>query len=56
MFNQYLLNLIEQKKEYKKLMEAVGETPLKKSIEYVLKKINADIDKITQLNQIEYII
>lgn len=55
MFNQYLLILIGQKKEYEKLMEAVGETPLKKSIEYVLKNINADIDKITQLNQIEYI-
>ncbi len=53
MFNQYLLTLIGQKEEYKKLKKEVNITPLGKSIEGIIKKINDDIDKITQLNQIE---
>jgi hypothetical protein len=55
MFNQYLLKLIDQKEEYKKLKIEVSEKPLEKSIESIIKKINDDINKITQLNQIEFI-
>ncbi|MFX0022723.1 MAG: hypothetical protein ACFE9S_10375 [Candidatus Hermodarchaeota archaeon] len=55
MFNQYLLTLINQQQEYKKLKIEVSKTPLEKSIEHIIKKINDDIDKITQLNQIDYV-
>jgi hypothetical protein len=55
MFNQYLLALINQQREYEKLKNEVSETPLEKSIEHIIKKIKDDIDKITQLNQIDYI-
>jgi hypothetical protein len=55
MFNQYLLTLIGQKEEYIKLKKEVIETPLEKSIECIINKINHDIDKIIKLNQIECI-
>lgn len=55
MFNQILLTLIGQKEEYNKLKKEVAKTPLEKSIDCIIKKINRDIDKITKLNQIECI-
>lgn len=53
MFDQYLLSLINQKEEYNKLKKDLSKIPLEKSIDCIIKKINDDIDKITQLNQIE---
>ena len=50
-----LLTLLGQKEEYIKLKEEVAKTPLEKSINIILEKINQDIDKIVKLNQIEYI-
>ncbi len=53
MFDQYHLSLINQKEEYNKLKKDLSKTPLEISIDYIIMKINDDIDKITQLNQIE---
>ncbi len=55
MFNQILLNLIDQKEDYIKLKKQVVKTPLEKSIDMIISKINQDIDKISKLNQIENI-
>ena len=43
MFNQILLNLINQKEEYLKLKKEVAKTPLEKSIDFIIEKIKHDI-------------
>ena len=55
MFNQILINLIEQKEEYIQLKNKVARTPLEKSIDFIIEKIKQDIEKLNKLNQIEYI-
>jgi len=50
-----LLTLLGQKEEYIKIKKEVAKTPLEKSIDSIIEKINHDIDKITKLNQIECI-
>ncbi|MFX0163816.1 MAG: hypothetical protein ACFFAG_16865 [Promethearchaeota archaeon] len=50
MFNRYLLTLLSQKDEYKKLKKEVLHTPLEKSIDAIIEKITQDIDKMTKLN------
>lgn len=55
MFNQMLLILLGQKEDYLKLKKEVVQTPLEKSIDIILEKINQDIDKIVELNQVDYI-
>ena len=55
MFNRYLLTLLNQKDEYTILKREVSQTPLEKSINAIIEKIKQDIDKITKLNQFDYI-
>lgn len=55
MFNRFLITLINQKEEYSALQKEVAQTPLEKSIENILEMINQEIEKITRLNQIEYL-
>ncbi len=55
MFNQIILTLLGKKEDYLKLKKQVARTPLEKSIDNIIEKINKDIDKIAELNQIEYI-
>jgi len=55
MFNQIILTLLGQKEEYLKLKKQVARTPLENSINNIIEKIDKDIDKIAELNQIEYI-
>ena len=52
MFNRYLLTLLKQKDEYIRLKSEVSQTPLEKSIDIILEKIEFDIEKIIELNQI----
>jgi hypothetical protein len=55
MFNQLLFTLLGQKKDYLKLKEEVAQTPLEKSINNIIEKINQDIHKIVELNQVDKI-
>ena len=55
MFNRYLLTLLNQKDEYTILKREVSQTPLEKSINAIIEKVKQDIDKITKLNQFDYI-
>lgn len=55
MFNLYLVTQLIQKEEYKILKKEVAKTPLEKSIDSNIEKINHNIEKITKLNQIECI-
>lgn len=54
MFNQILFILIDQKDDYLKMKQKVAQTPLEKSIDNILERIDKDIKKIINLNQIEY--
>ena len=52
MFNWYLLTLLGQKEECLNLKKEVAQTPLKKTIDDIIEKVNRDISKIIELNQI----
>ncbi|MFX1572132.1 MAG: hypothetical protein ACFFB0_05245 [Promethearchaeota archaeon] len=45
----------QQKEEYLKLKRKVYQTPLEKSIESIIERIDQDIEKIIKLNQLEYV-
>ncbi|MFX1569354.1 MAG: hypothetical protein ACFFCV_13410 [Promethearchaeota archaeon] len=49
------MNLLDQKEDYIQLKSKVVRTPLEKSIDFIIEKIKQDIEKLTKLNQIEYI-
>lgn len=55
MFNRYLLTLLKEKDNYIRLKNEVLQTPLEKSINYIIEKIKHDIEKIIKLNQIKFI-
>lgn len=52
MFNQILSTLINQKEDYLKLKKETLHTPLEKSVDNIIERINQDIVKIENLNQI----
>jgi hypothetical protein len=52
MFDEILLIFLDQKEDYLKLKKEVVQTPLEKSIDDIIERINLNLDKITRLNQI----
>jgi hypothetical protein len=53
MFENVLVNLLKQKREYLELKESVYNTSLEKSIRNIIKQINLDLLKILMLNKLD---
>ena len=51
MFDKILYNLLNQKEVYLELKTQVSRRPLEKSIDYIIKQINKDLNKISNLNK-----
>lgn len=53
MYREILSNLLTKRDEYIKLKYEVSQTPLEKSIDYIINQINIEVEKILQLIRIK---
>ena len=49
MYKEILIDLFTQKEDYLKLKYEFAQTPLEKSIDYIINQINIEIEKVLQL-------
>jgi len=49
LYKEILIDLLTKRDEYIKLKYQVSQTPLEKSIDYIINQINIEVEKILQL-------